>query len=161
MSDEGFGVTGGEDEENDVLLAELRAWAALYDPAPPDAVAAARSAIAWRSMDAELAELTAESAVEPELAGVRSGSVPTLLTFEAGDLTVELEVLEQPDGRRRLQGQLVPPTSAALEIRHSTGVASIDADDVGRFAADGIGAGPLSLRCEVEGHVVETDWFLA
>lgn len=159
--DNAVGVTGGEHAEDDALLAELRALAAEHDPVPAEAVAAARSAIAWRTMDAELAELTADSSVEPELAGVRSTNTPTLLTFDAPGLTVEVEVLTQPDGTRRLLGQLVPVGPGTVEVRHRGGTSSVTADEVGRFAVGDVAAGPFSLRCGVGGRVVETDWFLA
>ena len=151
--------TSGDDAD-DELLAELRTLAALVDPVPADAVAAARSAIAWRTIDAELAELTADSTAEPALAGVRGAAQPTMLSFHAPDLTVELEVLEQPDGRRRLIGQLVPPAPGTVEIRHRGGTASVTADELGRFRVEDVGAGPVSLRCSVGPHAVETDWFL-
>ncbi len=33
-------------------------------------------------------------------------------------------------------------------------------DALGRFAADDVEPGPVSLRCHVGDRVVETDWFL-
>ena len=155
------GVTGPDDDAaDDALMAELRVLAARHDPVPAEAIAAARSAFAWRTMDAELAELTGDSSVEPELAGVRGPGTPTLLTFEATELTVEVEVVVQPDGSRRLLGQLVPAGPGTLEIRHRGGTVTATADEVGRFAADAVAAGPVSLRCRVSESVVETDWYL-
>jgi hypothetical protein len=161
MSDDmnAAGVTGGDDAD-DALLLELRTLAALHDPVPLDAVAAARSAIAYRTMDAELAELTADTSVEPRVAGVRGAAAPALLSFDAIDLTVELEVVETA-GARRLLGQLVPPRPGTVQVRHRGGTSTVTADEVGRFSADHVARGPVSLRCEVEGRVVETDWFLA
>ena len=151
----------GEDDADTALLRELRALAAEADPMPPDVMAAARSAIAWRTMDAELAELTADSSVESrELAGVRGVATPTMLTFEASGLTVEIELNEQADRRWRVLGQLVPPSPGTVEVRHPGGTQSVTADEVGRFAAGDLPAGPLSLRCVAGAHVVETDWFL-
>ena len=152
-------VTGGDDAENDALLAELRAMTAMIDPVPPEALAAARSAIAWRTMDAELAELTADTSVDPRLAGVRSADTPTMLTFEAPDLAVEVEIVEAA-GLRRLLGQLVPPGPGTVEIRGRSGTATVTVDEVGRFSAADIAPGPVSLRCHSGTRVVETDWFL-
>jgi len=87
-------LTGGEDAEDDRLLAELRDLASTDDPVPLDAMAAARSAIAWRTMDAELAELTADTSVEPQLAGIRGADTPTLLSFDGANVTVEVEVVQ-------------------------------------------------------------------
>ncbi|MGI8810206.1 MAG: hypothetical protein ACR2KK_20645 [Acidimicrobiales bacterium] len=158
MSDETNAArfTGGDDAADDMLLSELRALAARHDPIPPEALAAARSAIAWRTLDAELAELTAES----ELVGVRGGDGPELLTFDAPGLTVEIEVAAL-NGRRRLLGQLVPPVPGRVEVRHAGLTVTVEADAAGRFLADDVVAGPVSLRCAAGSHLVETDWFLA
>lgn len=153
------GVPGGDDND-DELLAELRTLAALHDPVPPEAIAAARSAIAWRTMDAELAELTGDLVSDDQLAGVRSSRAPKLLTFEAPSLTVEVEVLETATARRLL-GQLVPPTAGEVEVRHGAGTTTVTVDEVGRFTADGVAPGPVSLRCTAGARVVQTDWFLA
>ncbi len=166
MSDE-MGEDGHDLGTDERLLAELRAAASRLDPVPDAAVLAARSAFAWRTMDAELAELTADPLVDDEtFAVVRGVDVPALLTFEAPGLTLEVEVATT--GRsRRLLGQLVPPHPARVEVRHRGGRLEVAADEVGRFAVDDAPPGPLSLRCEVTGAagagpalVVETDWFL-
>jgi hypothetical protein len=151
---------GGPADE--ALLVELRAAAGRLDPVPADAVMAARSALAYRTLDAELASLTADSAVDDDrLALVRSVATPTLLTFDGPGLTVEVEVLV--DGRRRrLLGQLVPAGEGEVEVRHRGGRSRVAADEVGRFIADDLPPGPVSLRCRaVGGRWVETDWFLA
>lgn len=153
-------VTGGDDADNDAQLAELRGMTALLDPVPPEALAAARSAIAWRTMDAELAELTADTSVDPQLAGVRSVGTPTMLTFDAPELTVEVEIVGTA-GRRRLLGQLVPPGPGVVEVRNRNGTVTVPVDEVGRFSADDLAAGPMSLRCRAGARLVETDWFLA
>lgn len=152
------GVSGGDETDN-TLLAELRALAAQCDPIPPEAIAAARSAIAWRTMDAELAELTDELSSDPQLTGVRSVDTPALLTFESAALTVELEVRPTATGRR-LIGQLVPPSRGEVVVRHRGGTSTVAADEVGRFTVDDLPAGPASLRCSAGSALVETDWFL-
>lgn len=162
MSDEttAAGVPAGEDAANEAAAAELRQLASLLDPVPAEAIAAARSAIAWRTMDVELAELTADTSFDADSAGVRSDAAPTMLTFDAPGLTVEVEVLEDARSRRFL-GQLVPPGAGEVEIRHGGGRVVGAADELGRFSASGIAPGPVSLRCQVGALVVETDWFLA
>lgn len=165
MSDDGGTTTGppppgdGEGDGEDGLLAELRGAASRLDPVPPGAVLAARSALAWRSMDAELAELTADS-LTGEPAPVRDVEPPALLAFDAPGLTVEVEVLAS-GGRRRLLGQLVPPQPGRLEVRHRGGRIEVAVDEVGRFAVGGLEPGPVSLRAQAAGRWVETDWFLA
>ncbi len=148
--------TAGDDAEDNALLTELRALAALQDPVPLEAVAAARSAIAWRTMDVELAELTTDAAP----AGIRGATAPTVLSFDASDVSIEIEILDSPGGRRFL-GQLVPPGPGIVQVRHRDGTAAVAADEVGRFSIDNVARGPVSLRCEVDGRIVETDWFIA
>ena len=147
-------------DRDDDLLAELRDIAARMDSVPDEVVAAARSAFAWRTMDAELAELV-EDAQDKQLLGVRSDDLSTLLSFESPALGVEVEVLVA-GSRRRLLGQLVPGQPGRVEVRHAAGRIEVPADEVGRFVADDIPPGPVSLRCHAAGgRLVETDWFLA
>ena len=149
-------------DRDDDLLAELRDVAARIDSVPDEVVAAARSAFAWRTMDAELAELVEDAQSEDKrLVGVRSGNLSTLLSFESLELAVEVEVLVA-GSRRRLLGQLVPAQSGRVEVRHPAGRIEVPADEVGRFVADDLPPGPVSLRCHAAGgRLVETDWFLA
>lgn len=144
------------DSDDDDLVAELRAAATRIDPVPDDVFAAARSAIVWRTIDAELAEF-----LDDPLVVMRSGAQATLLRFQGPGLSVEVEVLV--DGRRRrLVGQLVPAQAGGVAIRHRAGRAEVTADEIGRFSAGDLPPGPVSLRCETTaGRWVETDWFLA
>jgi hypothetical protein len=148
---------------------ELRRIAARFDPVPDALVRAAEGAFAWRGVDAELAELAFDSLADRErLALVRGGDEPRLLTFHAADLTIELEVL--PAGaehvlaagvEHRLIGQLLPPGSARVQVRHPEGVLEVEADELGRFAAERVSAGPVSLRCQQTGSgaaPVVTEW---
>jgi hypothetical protein len=135
---------------------ELRRIATRFDPVPAALVRAAEGAFAWRGVDAELAELAFDSLADREsLALVRGGGEPRLLTFHAADLTIELEVL--PAGaehitavgaEHRLVGQLLPPGPARVEVRHPEGVLAVEADELGRFTADRVSTGPISLRCQ-------------
>lgn len=150
----------GRNDESGDPMSTLSALAARMDPVPPAVLEAARATFTWRTIDAELAELAFDSTFSDlALAGVRGGELgPRLLTFEAPQLTVELEVSEVGDARRFV-GQLVPPTAAELEIRHPSGATPVTADERGRFSADRIPAGPVSVRVVRSGHdPVETDW---
>jgi hypothetical protein len=131
------------------LLAELRSVIGRADPIPDAVVAAARASFAWRTIDAELAELVADSAdtaarSSSAVGATRAGAAPRLLTFEAAALTVEVEVAETGD-TRRLVGQLVPVGAADVTVRWSGGTRTASADEFGRFAVDDIPAGPISL----------------
>lgn len=147
---------------DDDLLRELRG-AGSADPVPPGSEAAARSSFAWRTMDAELAELVHDSALEDErLAGVRGGTGPRLLTFEVGDITVEVEAKVVGSGRR-LVGQVVPAQAGTVEARHRGGTVTVAADDLGCFSVDGIEPGPVSLcwrPATPGGDQVVTDWVI-
>jgi hypothetical protein len=153
---------GGERPEpwEEQLLGELRALGKVADPLPSEVSFAAKGSLAWRRIDADLAELTFDSLLEDAaLAGVRGGDSVRLVTFEAGDVSVEVEITEAGD-RRRLIGQLVPPQVARVEVRTTDGHHDVDADEVGRFAVDRLLPGPASLRCRLtsSGRVVETGW---
>ena len=73
------------------LLLRLGVLARAADPAPAEVLELGRAALSMRRLDAELAELVADS--DAALAGVRgAGSTVRLLTFEAGELVVEAQV---------------------------------------------------------------------
>ena len=130
------------------LLMILRDMIEETDPVPAALVEAARASFTWRTVDAELAELTSDSALDP--ATVRSTRAPRLLTFTAGETTVVVEVAPltaDPDAERRLLGQLVAPRPAQVEVRHGTGSFTVSADELGRFRAEPVPAGPISLAC--------------
>ena len=149
----------GEEEK---LLAELR-LAGRLDPVPPDAIAAARACFMWRTLDAELAELTYDSVLdENALAGVRSTAPLRLLTFESPAMTVEIEA-NVTGSRRQLIGQLVPPQPGTVEIRHVGGSRVVTADELGRFSADDLAPGPVRLECRGaagDQAPITTDWVL-
>jgi hypothetical protein len=141
------------------LLNELRDLVERIDPVPEGVKHAARGSFTWRTIDAELAQLAYDSAVdEALLASVRSSSTSRLLTFETPSLTIELE-LEPQGATSRVRGQLAPPQTAQVAVRHAGGTAQAEADQIGCFTAEGIAHGPLSLRCELaDGAVVVTEW---
>ena len=91
--------------------------------------------------------------------GVRSSSAPRLLTFEAAGVEVEVEVAESGP-TRRLSGQLVPIGPAQVTVRWSGGARETLADQLGRFAIDGVPAGSVSLAVLHAGadHQIVTSW---
>jgi hypothetical protein len=146
---------------DDDLLADVGELFGRIDPIPRDVTLAARSALAWRRMDAELAELLHDSALETEpLAGVRgtSGGWRTL-TFETPDgISIEVEVSVERS-KRSLMGQIVPAGAARILVRFPGADMPTRADDLGRFQATDLRPGPISLRCELaDGRAVETGW---
>lgn len=147
--------------DEDALLAELGGLIARVDPIPAEVTLAARSALAWRRMDAELAELLHDSALEAEpLAGVRStAGVWRTLTFETPDgFSIELEVTVERS-KRSLMGQIVPPGPARVLVRFPGADIPSRADELGRFQVTDLRPGPISLRCEMaDGRAIETGW---
>jgi hypothetical protein len=146
-----------EQSQEDPLLTALRSVVSNADPVPPSVVEAARAAYVWRTIDAELAELTADSAMLT--AGVRSSSAPRLLTFEGPGVEVEVEVA-QTGSTRRLSGQLVPVGPAQVTVRWSGGTQEAVADELGRFAVERVPAGSVSLAVVRPGveHPIVTSW---
>ncbi len=149
------------DPDGDALVGELRRVLAVADPIPEHVQLVARLAIQWRTLDAEFAELVHDSRVdEPQLA-LRSTATARVLTFEAGDLTIEIET-EHVGGAAgdtlRVVGQVIPPGPADITVRNNDELFVASADERGRFDAEGLAPGRLSLRCRLDGRLVETDW---
>ncbi len=144
------------------LLRRLGEIARTADGAPDHVYEAGRAALGLRRLDAELAELIADSNVE--LAGVRSTMTDArLLSFEAEGLGVEVQV--SPFGAALvLLGQIVPPPGltgghARLEARDGTTISvQLDADGGFRFA--GVTADLVRIHVELNGAsaAVTTTW---
>ncbi|MER7837071.1 hypothetical protein ABTY98_14475 [Streptomyces sp. NPDC096040] len=159
MSDDGFPVEedlGGTEFDADLLEEELRQAAAVLDPLPAGLLQLAVEAYALHDLDARVAELTFDSLVDA--IPVRGAEdPPRMLTFQAGELTVDVEVTG--DG---LLGQVLPPQSARIEVLGGTAAArSLTADGMGRFASDTPPAGPFALRLRTDGDVIVTEWLRA
>jgi hypothetical protein len=157
------------DEE---FLARLRALFAQIDPVDPVLMEQARLAFGWRTLDAELAELSYDSLADREvMAAVRDGGAaadgPRLLGFDtdvAGDtgsaLTVEVEFSSER-GNACIVGQLMPPTPATVCVLSSVRphpAATVAADELGRFRVEPVPSGPVRLRVQVHGRIVDTSW---
>jgi len=143
--------------------AELRAIFGHLDPVPQLLEDAARDAFAWRTVDAELAELlrdSAEAASEEE-AGmlVRGRHGPRQLSFESPQLGIELEVTETGPRERRLAGQLLPPAGASVTVeRPGEDALTVQADDLGRFVLEGLRAGVVRLHIALRGAQIAVPW---
>jgi hypothetical protein len=144
-------------DADDIFLDELRAAATTTaDPLPSRVKAAALAAYTWRTIDAELAQLSFDSADEAALAGVR-GDAPRLLSFSSDDVTIDVEVARDP-AHRSLTGEAVPaPTH--VEMQRATGdVVDVPCDANGRFRLDGAAPGPARFRLAIGGRIVTTGW---
>jgi len=150
------------DEPDDTELEEqLRQVAARFEPVPADLLRTAVGAYTWRTIDADLAELVFDSAVDRDDAAlVRGAQEDRLLSFRSDGLTIDVQIAGTGSDRS-LIGQLVPPQPATVEIRQGTGSLAVEADELGRFSAGPLRAGPIRLRCSTDaraGRAVVTDW---
>lgn len=149
----------------DALLGELQGLLARADPMPPQLLEQVRRSFCWRTIDAELAELSFDSLVDqaPELA-VRSQATlePRMLGFGAvvhgEDLSIEVEVSSEADGCA-LVGQIFPAGARAVEVQAGDGgSAEVPIDELGRFLIEPVPCGPVRLRVEHAGRAVQTTW---
>jgi len=141
---------------------ELRRAADLLYPVPDRLLPMAVAAFAWRTIDADLAELVFDSFAESAPVSVRGPDKPRLLTFRTDETIIELE-LETEGTTLRLVGRMAPAGRAEVEVRHRRGAVTVTADPLGRFAVGGLAPGSLSLRCRPAGAAtaVVTDWVTA
>jgi hypothetical protein len=149
------------DYPTDPLLDELRRIARAVDPVPDEVTAYARAALGWRRVDAELAELLADSRLEA-LSSTRSATeTARSLTFRSKDLQVDVD-LQEDDGTVVLLGQLAPPLGGEIEVQRDDGstVATARSDDLGRFRIELPAGGRIRLvvRREPPAAVIETSW---
>jgi hypothetical protein len=146
-----------EDEE---LLEALRAVLRQVEPLPGDLTAVARSLLSWRDPDARLAELTADSR---ELAGAVRGDTDVVLHFRADAVEIAVQLSPVSGGTHRLIGQVEPATPGTIRIRRAAEQVEVRADNLGRFVAEQLPPGPISLRWSADGddgEAVETAWQL-
>ncbi|MFE0553345.1 hypothetical protein ACFW3A_28370 [Streptomyces pilosus] len=145
-----------DDVGTGLLEEELRQAAAVLDPLPPALLQVAVDAYALHDLDTRVAELTFDSLVDA--LPVRGATdVPRMLTFSAGEVTLDVEVSAQG-----LMGQVLPPRPVRIEVLGGprAGVA-LTADDMGRFSAGTAPAGPFALRLRTGDEVVTTEWLRA
>jgi hypothetical protein len=153
----------GDDHEK--LLDELRLLVNQVDPVPQEVTRFADAALGWRRIDAELAELLSDSALESAAtaAAVRSGERARSLTFRSSDLEIDLELQVGDDGVTVL-GQLAPAGRARIEVQRDDGstFTSVEADELGRFRFELREAGRVRLLVvRDEQPPVETSWISA
>lgn len=158
----GADLTGADltDAELDELMASLRTIADTVDAPPPIVSELAYAAFETRDLDAELAVLTADSAVD-ELELVRSvATEPRLVSFETPELTVEVQI-EQDGDVRTVRGLVLGAGDArgTIEVQSGDFRRTAAVDERGWFVLERVPPGPLRLRLMTEGGpVVTTEW---
>lgn len=137
------------------LIEALSQALAATDPIPGHVVEAAREAIFWQTIDAELAELVFDSSTEL-LLSVRGADLVRQVTFRSPG--VEIEVMVTDEGNRRVVGQLVPPQVALVELRFGKHVLTTSTDSLGRFTFADVQPGSVQLAVRPEtGALVVTE----
>jgi len=136
-----------------LLEEELRQAAAILDPVPPALRQIAVEAFALHDLDSRIAELSFDSVVDA--IPVRGATAaPRMLTFHAGEVTVDVELTAQG-----LMGQVLPPQTARIEVLTGPHAGSpLTTDDMGRFSHEEPPAGPFALRLRTGEGVIVTDW---
>jgi hypothetical protein len=147
----------GADERR--LLGELAQVVRERDPVPAELVEIARQSFTWRTVDAELAQLVADSEEPGGATLIRSTTASVrLLAFATRDLRLDLEVLAEGPARR-LVGELDPGTAARIVVEHPSGTLTEDTDEFGRFLVTGVPGGLVRLRCRpASGRPLLTPW---
>jgi hypothetical protein len=142
-------------EDDNELLALLEEALAAEGDVPPDFIAAGKAAFAWRTIDAELAALVYDSDREPALTRTQTTADLRALTFASAHITIELELTGTG-----LIGQLVPPSTAEIDVQTAAGVtSSVTTDELGCFTIRVIPQEPFRLRCRA-GETIDvlTTW---
>jgi hypothetical protein len=136
-----------EDWTEAELLAELDAALRAEQEVPDALVDAGKGVWAWHNVDAELAALTYDSALEAmveQLVATRSEAATLRsLTYASQSLTIELEVT-----RDALLGQVQPAQAAQVEVVARNGaVTRVDVDEVGWFTVRPSPRSPFRISC--------------
>jgi hypothetical protein len=149
-------MTESSQQSEDRVISLLRRGLDESDPVPTDVADFAKAALAWRNIEAELAELSYDSSEETTPAGVRSASTARMLSFETGDWLVDLEYSAATG---RLMGQVEPARMMAVELHLAGSVVVTDTDELGRFSFEGVLPGPIALVFRLsDEETVKTEW---
>jgi hypothetical protein len=143
-------------EDDDLLMARLDRMLDRLEGGEEQAIVLGEAAYDWRTLDAELAELVADTA---ELAGaVRSGQQPRLISFEGEQISLELEF--HPD--RRLTGRVLPPEQAEVTLQSASAPPStVQTDAHGGFGLDDSPEGAVSFVVRVADRAaLQTPWLI-
>ena len=129
---------------DDTERATIRRLLLGADPVPAEVVAAAKSSLTWRTIDAELAALAYDSLLSDELVGTRGAGGPRAVSFEYGTTSIELEISSTGQASS-LIGQIAPAAPIGLELQHASGgpVMELATDARGRFSVAEMRAGQV------------------
>ena len=153
-----FDLDSVDDAADATLLALVGEALDVSDPVPDHVLAAARGAVAWRTIDQDLADLVFDSSAE--LTGVRDTNAARQLTFRSDGLEIELMLVDS--AQRRLVGQLVPAMATTVCLETTATQFEQSTDRFGRFSFDGVQTGPVRITVPGAdgGRAIATDWML-
>jgi hypothetical protein len=152
-------VTGADEHlpASDRILMKALAEALGGDQPPADLAARCEGLLGWLDVDAELAELLDQSALD--LTGTRGpGSTPTLeFTVADGSCVIEISTTEDV-----LRGQLLGGEAQQVVVRTSAGTSqSALVDELGAFEISNPSSGTIRLEFELlDGRRIHSDWFV-
>jgi hypothetical protein len=142
---------------DDQLLVELREAIQSAREVPEGFIAAGKAAFAWRTVDAELAALTAEFSADDALMGTGTRAEHAsvrALSFHARDIAIELEVTADA-----LLGQLVPVRPGTIELQTKDGAHdTATVDESGWFTIRPLPTTMFRLHVQTATDNVITEW---
>jgi hypothetical protein len=145
-------------DQEDEIMSRLRRGLDQSDPVPTDVTEFAKEALSWRTIDAELAQLSYDSTDEATSNTVRSTASARIVGFETGEWMIDLE---HDAATRELRGQIQRAGRLEVELHVVGAVLVTGTDELGRFSFDGVEAGPVALVIRVEsGETVKTEWIV-
>jgi hypothetical protein len=144
--------------DDDQLLEVLRDALTSASDMPPGLVEAGKAVYSWRTIDAELAALTYDSAWEDdEVVLTRAAESATLrrLTFASETLSIELELTPG-----EMLGQVSPPQGGTVRlVAGSDDLGTTPVDELGFFVVRPVPRRPFQLICRTDsGATVQTGW---
>lgn len=140
----------GDDDE--ALLAALRACYEDADPVPDGLVERIQFEITLDALHAELATLTS---LDLAGSGARSASTESIrtVTFTAESVTTMVTISPQTDGTVRVDGWVAPGAGLLVEVLLTDGARRTHTDEDGRFVLEDLPAGLAKFAL----HTTEAD----
>jgi hypothetical protein len=143
---------------DDELMDQLRRIANEVDAAPDVVTESARAAFSTRRLDDELAELLQDSHATTAASVRLAQPAPRLLSFESGDVSLELQV-EEVRGRIVLRGMAIGTVGDAEIETTTAGRQVIAVDDRGWFRVEALPVEALRVQVQAtNGASVTTGW---
>jgi hypothetical protein len=142
--------SGPLDDVDLVILDAIREMFEAADPMPADLPDRIRFSLALRSLEVEVASLTAEE--DQPVLTARGEEQSRTITFGSDSLTIMIRIDSNRDGTVRVDGWLAPPQSAAVEMRTPAGPLTAVADEHGRFAFSHVPRGTTQLAVQPAGQ---------